>query len=168
MRRATLTAALLTGALFLPHASAAPEPQVTDPKGDYPIAGADIVSVTLKTEKKTKLVMTLELAGPANTPLPYAYQINFMAGACDWRANYFGAQDSISGGCRGDNASPPTDVKIAGNMMTFSVPAKGAFKLGTKITTFAVYSAPGGVLSGGGLALAGDTATSDKTYVVGK
>ncbi|HVE62932.1 MAG TPA: hypothetical protein VNB94_03930 [Mycobacteriales bacterium] len=168
MRRVALTAVLLSGALFASHASAAPTPQVTDPKGDYPVAGADIVSLTLSTVKKKTLVIALELAGPASpaTPIPYAYQINFMAGSCDWRVNYFGANDEVSGGCRGDNSSAPSGVKINGNTLTFSVPTKGAFKLGTKITAFAIYSAPGGVLSGSGPGAAGDTATGDATYVV--
>ncbi|HVE62931.1 MAG TPA: hypothetical protein VNB94_03925 [Mycobacteriales bacterium] len=164
MRRTVLAAAIAVIALAAPHAGAAPKPQLTDPRGDYPVAGADIVSALFVTEKKTKLVVTVEFAGPPNTPVPFAYQLRFSTDDnCTWRGNVFGVDGSSSGGCTGSNASPPA-VKISGNKIVFTMPAKGALKPGTELSDIAVSSTPGGALAG---APGGDTAATDAAYVVG-
>lgn len=165
MRRTPLAAALLACVLVVPSAGAAPKPQLTDPKGDYPVAGGDLVSGLFVTEKKSKVVITLEFAGPVNTPIPFAYQLTFATDdSCVWRGNYFGVNGSSSGGCATSNASPPT-VKASGNKIIFTIAAKGALKPGTELSDIRASSTPSSALAGGP---GGDTGATDATYVVGK
>ncbi|HVF20386.1 MAG TPA: hypothetical protein VNA14_09100 [Mycobacteriales bacterium] len=165
MRRMPIVVAVLSGLLVVPHAGAAPKPQLIDPKGDYPVAGADLVSALFVTEKKTKLVITLEFAGPVNTPIPFGYQVTFTTDdGCTWRGNFFGTTGNSSGGCTTSNTSPPT-AKVAGNKIIFTVAAKGDLKPGTELSRIAASSTPGGGLAGGP---GGDTGQTDATYIVGK
>lgn len=166
MRR-TLLALIAVAALAVPHAGAANAPQVVDPKGDYPNAAADILSVLFETRGKSAMTITMELASAPNTPVPYSYQITFVAGDCDWRGHLFGAQGSVGGGCRDDDSAAPTGAKIDGNKVIFTVPAKGRLKPGTILTTLGANNSVGGASAGGASALTGDGATSDKTYKVG-
>jgi len=161
MRR-TLLALIAVTALAVPQAEAAPKPQLTDPKGDYPVAGADIVSA-LFTTVKGKLVVTVELAGSPSTPAPFAYQLRFSTDeGCNWRGNVF-YDGSSSGGCSGTDASPPA-VKASGNKLIFTMAAKGVLKPGIELSGLAVSTTPGGALAG---APGGDTGTTETTYVIG-
>lgn len=166
MRRATVAAAVATLALIAPHAEAKPQQVLTDPKGDYPVAGADVISATFDTQG-TKLVVTLEYAAAANSPIPFSYQLQFTAGDCDWRGNYFGANNGTGGGCRGSDSDAPASVKVDGNKIVFTMAAKGKLQKGTKLTGINVNSSPGGVLAGGNSSVAGDSGATDATYVVG-
>lgn len=148
-------------------AGAAPQPQLTDPKGDYPLAGGDLVSALFVTENKTKLVVTLEFAGPVDTPIPSGYQLRFsIGGGCIWRGHYYGAyggsEASSQDGCAGPEANRPT-VTAHGNTVVFTLAAKGALKPGTVLTGITAVTNPGGVTAGGG----GDHGQTSKTYVVG-
>jgi len=165
MRRAPLTVAAIAMSLVLaPAAEAKPRKVLTDPKGDYPAAGADVVSATFDTVKKTKLVVTIEFAGAPSTPVPFAYQLRFTSDEnCNWRGNYFGETFGSSGGCSTDDANPPT-VTVKGNTLVYTMAAKGALKPGTELSLIAVSSSPGGALAG---APGGDAAATDMTYVVG-
>ena len=167
MRRATLVAAFALVALVAPAAQAKPQEVLTDPAGDYPASSADVISATFDTVNKTKLVVTLEYAATPNSQVPYSYQLQFTAGDCDWRGNYFGADSSVTGGCRGSDSDAPAKAEIKGSTLVFTMAAKGKLKPGTTLTGINVNSHPGGALSGGQGTVLGDTGTTDKTYVVG-
>lgn len=144
-----------------------PKPQLTDPKGDYPVASADIVSGTLSSVPdgtKTLLQIDLTLAAPPTTLTPYSYTLGFTVPGCDFRAVYFGhplkgvLNDSVAG-CITGKAVPHARYRIQGSTITFTVPMSGALKRGVRATTLFAVTEPGGVSSASKLAMFGDTAT---------
>lgn len=164
MRRSAAFVALVVGVAVGSPAGAAPKPQLVDPKGDYPVAGADLVSALFVTQKKSKLVVAVEFADVPNGQVPFAYQLRFTTDdGCNWRGNYFGETFGSSGGCAADDSSPPS-VTVKGKTIVFTMAAKGKLKPGTELSGIAVSSTPGGVLSGAG---GGDSGETDTTYVIG-
>jgi len=162
-----LTTVLASGAL------AAPKPQLTDPKGDYPVAGADIVSATLSTLPGAKGKLQIDLALAA-APTAYSYSVNFIAGDCSFAAIYYGHPAegvfSKSGvGCRvaGSTSLPEGSFKIKGSTITFTVPLTGALKKGVTVTDITAGTAPSGMISGSVAAALGDNATTNATYKIG-
>ncbi len=166
MRRTAAALALCAIAVLVPSAEAAPTPQLTDPAGDYPVAGADIVSGLFVTSK-SKLIVTIEFSDAPNGQIPYAYQLQFTAGDCDWRGNFF-AENDVSGGCRGSDSDAPVSATAKGNTVVFTMAAKGALKPGTTLTGINANNSIGGVLAGGGAENTGDRAETATTYTVGK
>ena len=113
------------------HAGAAPKPkpQITDAKGDYPVASADIISATLSTVTegtKELLQIGLELAAAPTTLVPYSYTVGFEVGGCSFRAVYFGhpsdALNRSAVGCvTGNTSVPEGKYTIKGSTITFTV-----------------------------------------------
>jgi hypothetical protein len=175
MRRSATVAALGAVAVLASQAGAAPKPQITDAKGDYPVAAGDIVSATLSTVQKglrEQLQIDLVLAAAPSTSTPYSYAVGFTVGACNFRAIHYGhPADGVfskSGvGCSGGGTSlPEGSYKIKGSTITFTVPMTGALKRGAKATKLVADTQPSGAVSGGAVAALGDAATG-KDWVLG-
>jgi hypothetical protein len=153
-------------------ASPKPKPQLTDAKGDYPVASADIVSATLSSVPagtQTLLRIDLTLAAPPMTVTPYSYTLGFIVSGCQYRVVYFGhpfrgvLNDSTAGCITGD-AVPHGRYSIEGSTITFTVPMSGALKRGARATDLFATTEPGAVSSAGTVATIpvatfGDTAT---------
>lgn len=137
MRR-VLLAALLCAALPAYPTTAAPAPQLMDPRGDTPVPSYDVVSGrlwSLRSGRTTLLRADLTLGG---APLPGAvtdYDFGLVVG-CDlfqfrytWRGAA-AASDAIFGRwdyCYRDITSPPeetvaVDVTVRGSTLTWQVP----------------------------------------------
>lgn len=165
------TVALLTA---VPTAHAKVAPQIVDPKGDYRVPVGDIISVTFTTERKgTKESLQLDmlLAEAPSTNTPYAYEVRFNAGDCEFVAIYFGhpldGVFSKSGvGCYVDETPPAGTVKVTGTHVIWTVKLSGPVKRGVLLEALTAGTTPGGASSGGPAQLAGDAATGDD-WVVG-
>ncbi len=159
--------------LLASSALAAPKPQLTDPKGDHPVAAGDIISATLSTLKGGKGKLQIDLVVAA-APSTYSYSVNFVAGDCSFGAIYYGhpfeGVFSRSGiGCRiaGSTSLPEGSYKIKGSTITFLVPLAGDLKKGVTVTDITANTVPSGVISGGAAAMLGDQAETDTTYTIG-
>lgn len=173
--RISRIAALLAIVVLASQAGAAPKPkpQLTDAKGDYPVASADIVSATLSTVPDgtgTLLQIDLTLAAPPTTVTPYSYTVGFNVPGCQFRVVYFGhplkpvLNDSVGGCLIKDTAVPHARYRIQDSTITFTVPMSGALKRGARATSLFADTEPSGVSSEGTVATItfatfGDTAT---------
>lgn len=173
--RHLLPSAAVVLALLAGQASAK-APLIEDPKGDYPVPSADIVSADITTVKvgKGKLLIDLVLAAAPATTTPYTYSVSFVVDDCQFSAVYYGhpfeGVFSTTGvGCD-DPAStslPEGAAKISGSKITWTVPLAGALKKGATATDITAATQPSGMVSGGIVAALGDGATTDKSYKIG-
>lgn len=167
--RVSRIAALLAIVVLASQAGAAPKPrpQLTDAKGDYPVASADIVSATLSSVPhvtETLLQIDLTLAAPPRTVTPYSYTLGFTVPGCDFRVVYFGhpfrgVLNDSTAGCITGNAVPHGRYSIEGSTITFTVPMSGALKRGARATNLFAVTEPGAYSSASMVGLFGDTAT---------
>ena len=174
MRRTVLATSLLALGLIAGSAGAAPKPQITDAKGDYPEASADIVSARLSTVPKgtkEQLQIDLVMAGAVTGSAPYTRSVHFTVGDCSFSATHFGHgtpafADNGVGCSSGDTTTVAGTMKIKGSTITFLVPMTGAIKRGAKVTDLRAATAPSGMLANSPLDNAGDTATGSD-WVIG-
>lgn len=160
-----VVAAVVAGAST---AGAAVAPQIADPKGDTPVAAADIVKGTLTVVKPRKKAMTiaLELAAAPSTANPHTYSVTFTVADCSFRAAYYGhpfeGVFTTSGvGCsvQGETSLPEGAVEVKGSTITWTVPMSAPVKPGAKVTALEAATEFSGVMSGGPGQAVGDTAT---------
>jgi hypothetical protein len=174
MRSRRLLAAAIALLAATPAAHAKVQPQIQDPKGDYPVGVGDIVSLTFTTPLKgikEQLQIDMELAADPSTNTPYAYEVRFVAEDCNFVAIYFGhpfdGVFSKSGvGCQTTETPPEGVVKVSGTHIVFTVKFTSKIKRGTLLENLTAATAPGGALSGGLAARGGDSASGDE-WVVG-
>lgn len=142
-------------------ASAAPAPQVTDPKGDARTqsAGADIVSVlfgtqgtTSKVGRKTvytpsKLVVTVTYAAAPSADPYVGHVLTFVDPGCGRVYLEVFAGDSTWGdaACLGEGVTLGVIHKVSGNSIVYTVPlnalGKGNLKVGSALTNLTAYTA---------------------------
>ena len=174
--RLLIAPAALLVALTAAPSSAKKVPLIEDPKGDYPVAAADIVSADMTTATKGKgsLVITLNLAAAPSTSTPYSYWVGFVVGDCNFLAALYnhpleGVFTTSGVGCTqpGETSLPEGNVKVSGSTITWTVPLTGDLKKGATATDITAGTAPTGMISGGVVEALGDAAATDKSYKIG-
>ena len=162
-------------------AYAAPEPQLTDPQGDHPIAAGDILSATFSTTGAASarvLQIDLVVAAAPSELTPYSYAVTFETLTCNFKAVYYSQPAGPLGfassgvGCDDGQTSelPTGDVTVSGTTITYRIPlAKSgpALRRGDVLTKIRASTTLSGLA-----ALAEptphiqDTASTDRTYRV--
>ena len=85
MRRAAVAALACAGLLSTGLPASGVEPQVTDPRGDWPLAGQDIVSATFATttvQRRRVLEVRLELAGAPQPDAALYWEVGWRTADC--------------------------------------------------------------------------------------
>ena len=174
--RLVIAPAALLVALAVGSSSAKTAPLIEDPKGDYPVPAADILSADITTVKtgKGKLIIELVVDAAPSPTTPYSYTVSFVVGDCNFSAVYYGHPfDGVftktGVGCSDPSSTslPEGNIKIDGGKLTWTVPLSGDLKKGATATEITAATQPTGMVSGGVIAMLGDEATTDKSYKIG-
>jgi hypothetical protein len=167
MRRTTLTSLALAAGLALPANAAAP--QVTDPAGDT-LPGYDLVSVLFTADAKTQRV-AVTFADPAADGV-VRYVVHTKTPSCDavtleWTSDW---DVAMLTGCKPRQQRRYAVPRWTGNTLTFEI-ARDALPSwwapGTTLHGLAADTAPVTDYVVGRLYPPVDTASSEKTYVLG-
>jgi len=161
--------------LLAAQASAAPAPQLTDPKGDTQVAAGDIVSATFSSGGARTMRVDLVVAAAPAESTPYSYEVRFTAGDCNYNAVLYNHPVSVLGfsksgmGCDTASSSLPAgDAAASGSTITFKIPLSGALKKGVVVRDITAATSPSGLFSGAVLPVLQDTATTTATYTIGR
>lgn len=193
MRRTLLSALLAGVAAFASAAQAAPSPQVTDAKADWPVESQDVLSARLSSRlvnRKPALHGELTLAVAPSATVPTTYRFSFMRGCVyyafvyDWKGAAgtavatFTRQECLTGAespveMPKETAFPVT-FTLRGTTLDFVAPYAGGIARGSRLTAFGAmaYTVPfaavyGDSWTGYHEVWSGDVAWSDATYVAG-
>ena len=175
MRRAPL----VTGALLLAVGAApatAAGPQLTDPRGDHPVAAGDILSAAFTTIGARALQIDLVVAAAPSQVTPYSYAVTFETTGCNFKAVYYSHPagplgfESTGVGCDDGRTSelPPGEVSVSGATITYRVPLDRTLRRGVTLTRIRAATTASGLLTAAEpTPYVQDTAATDATYRIG-
>lgn len=139
-------------------AAAGGSPQLEDPRGDWPLASSDVLSVTLGTVKNRKgvsaaLSVTMRVAAPVDPQTPVIYTVNMMHGECAGVAVRLLLAGELSGVKReadvrhSDCGDAETQTAIAatvqGDKIVWQVPLTAKLPKGTQLVDVTAATTPG-------------------------
>lgn len=165
---------------------AAVQPQITDPALDYPVPFADLTAVTVAVgtaRGADRLEITFQVSSditPEGRNLMTGYEFRAQVGKCEliagWNAfpsvtENAGIPAGSAGAQCGESGREITGTfRITGNTVTAEIPLQDlkGVALGDQMKKLSASTAPGRGLNGDDTRAAGDAASSDKTWVLGR
>lgn len=147
-RRAAAVLAVLSAMVAALPASGAPAPQVVDPRGDWPMAGQDILSASFATTgsgRSSALEIRLELAGPPLPDVGLYWEVGWSTPGCalnyvEYTRSAYGPgveETELIRQCKPDGPFVPgggAEGRLEGSTVVLTVPLRDRYPRGTLIT----------------------------------